>query len=373
MKLIFKSLISAIFLFFICSCENEKDPVAIAGGVLLKVPVSGSDYTLLAQDQANDVATLEWDLANNGSPSVSSYTIEVARSGTNFAEPIIAVLSSDIPPVGTYTWTVGYLNTLLVNNGFGVCETAAVDVRVKSTLGTLESGTFIQYSNVITINVTTYSTALPLLSFATASQDPATAPKLAASSLFTTDYEGYMWLTPGFYKFYQADICNSFESPTIYGDDNSLTFDTLILNGQGYEVLTAAYYLVKANLPTNGTDPLTYSVRPITWNFFGDAKPSFSGGNTPLTYDAASGIWKTTFILSNGYPIKYRSNLNTFILGNFDPTKIGVEYGGSILSYNGGNLLVPGARTVPRVNASYTVTLDLSSPRNYKYSIIANP
>jgi len=377
MKKILK--ISSLFLLLgIISCSDEdRDPVISNNGIALKVPVSGTDYVFTPERAGENALTLVWDRADYGMATQATYAIEIAETGTDFAEPLSAVVATDVLGSNTtYTWKVGYINQLLNDIGFAPCESMSIDVRIKSTLGLNPEKAQIQYSNPLTLSIKPYSLALPLMAFATSAGNAAAAPKVASSGVLKTDYEGYMWLTPGTYKFYTPNECAQFETPTgSYGDNGNGSFDTLVLNaGDGYEITTAGFYLVKAD-----TDPtkLKYSVRLINWNIFGAAKPNFPNANTPLAYNATTKLWETDFVLSNGYDFQFRSNgtgENALVLGGFDATKTGLDFAGSIMSYKGKAIEVPGGpKSVPRVNKRYHIALDLNSPRNYKFSIVENP
>ncbi|HWS61089.1 MAG TPA: SusE domain-containing protein, partial [Flavobacterium sp.] len=174
MKKIIKSAFFAIILISLASCETENDnPVPVANGITLESISPNGPYVLSAEDGDNDVATLTWTKADNGVPTIpSSYVIEIAKSGTNFADPIVASTSStDL----SYKWTEGYLDPILLDNGFIPDEATAIDIRIKSTLG-LGSFPFIQYSNVISTSVTPF--AQPSFAFAKEGDNPADAPKM---------------------------------------------------------------------------------------------------------------------------------------------------------------------------------------------------
>jgi starch-binding outer membrane protein SusE/F len=378
MKRILKTIFFAICLIAFVSCEDDIDPKVSTQGFVLRAVDSASPLVLTPQNNANNVVTLQWDKSDNGGFSaVSTYIVEVAESGTNFAGAVSANAGNNITTADrSYILTVGELNTLINSlPGYQCGQPMDVDIRVKSTLGAGMYNQFVQYSsNVVTVNVTPYSSALPTLAFSATGTIAADTPKLAASSVLNTDYEGYMWLTPGSYKFYQPTSCGDFGSPVVFGDDDSGSFNTLTPNGSGYTVLVAGYYLVKANLSTAGPLAMTYSVRPTTWNLFGAAKQFFPQANSAMTYDQASGLWKVTITLAEGYEFRFRSNSNTFILGKFKDTSVNPsEYAGPILSYNGTDLNVPGAKSSPRTYKSYLVALDLSRPRDYSYTITENP
>lgn len=385
MKFFIKSSIFTLLLLVLGGCENDNDTVAVANGLLLKPLATGDTYVLIPQNN-DDKIVLEWDKANNGVPSVSTYNIELARSGTNFANPIDGVKSTDAAPKLTYTWTVSDLNQLLLANGFNSCESASVDIRVKSTLGG-QTNPLIQYSNVLTITVTPYSNDLPLIAISTDAQNLAQKPKIAAGGVLNKEYEGYMWFEPGVYKLYQPTTCGSYESPVVYGDSGDGVFDTLEIGGDGYEITTAGFYLVKANLQT-----LKYSIRSIKWNFYGTAKQTFPATNVAMTYNATEKVWQSNVAnpvrLAEGYGLKFRSDAGS-VLGIYNASGNNTAlFGGSILTYlatplpvEGGpqalpyvfEVSVPGPKVPIRVIKSYVVKLDLNSPRNYKFSITEVP
>lgn len=364
MKNIFKTIIFAFCLIALGSCEDDPDPVVSANGFSLSSSdAPTSNLTLVPQNDANVVATVKWGNVDNGTGSdVSQYNVEAAQSGTNFANPIILNSGNVIPTENSYAISVKELNMVANNQaGYECGKQMSIDVRVKSTLGKGYYNEFVQYSsNVLTINIMPYSTLLPVMSFSATAPSATTVGNLAASSVLTSDYEGYMWLVPGNYKFYKANGCGTFDNQTVYGD------------AAGYNVTVAGFYLVKANLTTPD-----YSFRAISWNFFGPAKPTFPGANTALTYDQATGLWKTTapVNLGNGYEIQFRSNgvtTSALVLGGYDASKTGDKYAGTAMSYDGVQLIVPGTRS-PRVNTGFMLTLDLTSPRNYKYTITPAP
>ena len=377
---------SLLLLLIIGACTtNDKEPIVSANGLLLNQPATGTNYILTPQTAANDLFTLTWNKSDNGIASTPTYTIQVAKSGTDFANPIEVIASTDILVGETYTVKAGFFNGLLNQIGFTPCGSLNVDVRIKSTLGIVSDNAFIQYSNPVTLQVTPYSLDLPLIAFSASNAISESTPKLAASGILNTDYQGYMYLTPGTYKFYKPNnSCNLFDSTLVYGDDNTAS-GTLIQDGNGYLVVTAGYYLVSANLTASG--PMSYSVRPTTWNLIGSAKTFAPLGNTALTYDQAANVWTgTNLTLGEGFGIKFRSNgsgSNVFVLGQFIPSTVNTpNYAGMQLSYMGNplnaadlalnELVIPGIKT-PRVNHSYNVVLDLSKPRNYTYTITLNP
>ena len=376
MKNFLKTIVFAFLIIAIGSCEEDIDPKVSANGFALRAPDAPGSVVLQPTNDANVVATLNWDKSDNGGmATVSTYKVEVAVSGTNFANAVTANLGNNVTTADrTYVLTVGELNTLVNQLPGYVCGVPMdIDIKVKSTLGAGFYNAFTQYStNAITINVTPYSSALPTLAFSSDGVITDASPKMASSGVLRLDYEGYMYLTPGSYKFYKPDACGNYTTPTVYGVTG---LNTLVANGLGYQVITAGYYLVTADLGTS-----IYSVRPIIWNLYGSGKQTFPAANSPMTYDQAAKVWRITINLANGYGFKFKSNGTALALGKFLPATVNTSnYGGPDLSYvpptgiiTDNELTVPGTKTNPKTYVSYDVVLDLSTPRNYKYTITAH-
>ena len=353
MKNILKTTIFAIILIALGSCETDTHPVAKANGFILSPIVPGGPYVLSPLNGDNDVATFTWTVADNGIETIpSSYVIEIAKAGTNFATPIIASPSATAT---TYLWKEGYLNTILVNNGFLPDVASDIDIRIKATLG-LGSHPFNQYSNVFTTKITPF--AQPSFAFTKAGDNPANAPKLISSSLFTTHCEGYAWLEAGSYKFYTSVQNKYADTNPFYGNNGS---GGLVLNGSAITVATTGFYMIKADI---GTTPTTYSVTASEWGIYGLATPRPTGLNKTMTYNPTTKKLEITILLSGGRAFKFRNSALTSILGGFDATKTGVDYAGTKMSYNGLDIELPGTALT-----NYKVTLDLSTPRAYTYTL----
>lgn len=377
MKNILKKSIFALLLISLGSCtEKDIDPVASPnGGPKLSMSAAPTGGLVLSPASAkNLIAALDWEHSENGIPSQANYTVEIAKSGTSFAAPIAAGTTQN----KFLSWTHEQLNGALDPIIFIPYVASNIDVRVKSSLGN-GANAMVQYSNVITVSVTPYSTALPKLGVPGSHLGiswglPSTAammPQLASSGYGKTNYEGYMTLN-GDFKFLTPLTNGGYNwGPTNWGDDGSFS-GTLQANGGDINI-AAGYYLVKANtgaVTTENPNGLKYSADPITrWDITGSATPLgwpdvVNGYNsTPMTYNATTKKWSITIALTGGNAIKFRANNNWSInLGKFDASKTGNDYGGEDMSYGGGD--IPVATT-----GTYTITLDLSNPRDYKYTI----
>jgi hypothetical protein len=361
MKNILKKSIFALLLISLGSCtEKDIDPVAVAnGGPVLSMSTVPAGGLVLSPANANNlIAALDWEHSENGVPSQANYTVEIAKSGTNFATPIAAGTTNS----KFLSWTHEQLNGFLPEPTFTPYTATNIDIRVKSSLGN-GANALIQYSNVITVNVTPYTNALPKIAVPGNHQgwSPATAPLLAASAYGKTDYEGFVWLD-GDYKFLTPKVDGTFDWGTPdFGDDGSFA-GTLIETGESNcNVGTAGYYYVKANTgAVTGANPngLKYSADPASWAITGAATPN--GWPDPaldhdMTYNSTTKKWQITIALTAG-EFKFRANNGwTLNLG-------GDNNGDGFMDFGGPNLSIATPGT-------YTVILDLSNPRAYTYSV----
>ncbi len=194
--------------------------------------------------------------------------------------------------------------------------------------------------------------------------DPPSAPLLASSSPTTTDYEGFVWLD-GEFKFLAPNDAGEFQWGNVdWGDASGVNgsyTQVLVADGEGNcgtaNAEGTGYYLVKAD-----TDALTYNLTKTNWGVIGNATPTGWDSDTDMVYDASSKVWTVTLDLTqqaapdNG--IKFRANDGWDI-------NIGDNDGDGTMEFGGQNMGVP-------EDGNYTITLDLSNPRAYTYSLVKN-
>lgn len=354
MKNILKITAFAFLLISFASCTDTIDPKVSPNGFTLNALDPTGPFVLSPLDGDNVLTTLTWGPADSGVTTVSpKYTVEIAKAGTNFEKPIVANTPSTAL---TMVWQEGYINAILLDNGFVPDAVADLDVRVKSVLGE-NTNNFVQYSNTVNMKVTPF--AQLFLAFTKVGENPANAPKTKSSSLYTSDCEGYAWLEVGTYRFYTS-VGGVFQSSNPYYGDNGS--GALVLNGAAINVATAGFYMIKADISKS---PTTYSVTASEWGIYGPAKPNPTGVNRKMIYNQTTKKWELTILLNGGKSFKFRNTGSTLILGAFDETKVGSEYAGTVLSYNGKDIFLAGTTAF-----TYTVTLDLNTPRAYTYTLV---
>jgi len=392
MKNIIKTTLFALLISGAFSCENSNDPVVAANGFQLRQDASVVSPTVLTAAAGSDVfGKFEWDRANNGPATVSSYTLQVFdHNDTALANPVeysgngYAISATS----RTVSLTVLEFNTLINALPTYKCSEMDIDLRIKSVLGTNPKDVFVQYSSPINVKVTGFSTKLPIMAFVKDGNTPSTEPRIAASApayTYTTapptDYEGYMYLTAGTYKFYQPDACYDFTSATVYGGSAG----ALNTGGATTSITVAAdgHYLVKANLATN-----TYTISNYTtFGVFGKATRTGLGfdSQVPLTYDSTTKLWSGQVDLLKGRKFKFKSNVWTGSLvvpaapnqpyapgtATTAVTILGKTSVANALQENStsgqGDITTPG--TDDGTRDAYKVELDLSNPRKYTYTL----
>lgn len=352
MNKIYKLLFLSIFIMAFSSCDNEdmeQLTIAPSGSGEITAPQTGSAYILNPEEnQLNTILTLTWNPADYGVPTEITYKIEFAMAGTSFAEPFLAGSTTN-----TYqSWTIGEFNGAAVTAGLAPFVEGELDIRITSSVGSLSSSP--QVSDLITIKVTPFTTALPKIAVPGNHQgwDPPTAPLMAASGFGETDFEGYIWLDGG-YKFLAPDDTGGFFwGNTDWGDDGTFS-GKLAEQDETDCTADAGYYFVKAD-----TDALTYAITAVSWGVIGAATPTGWDSDTDLVYDPVTRTLSVDIDLTAG-PFKFRGNneWGQFDLGTVDED--GHLQGGGDLTFDG-----------PAGN--YHVVLDLSDPRAYTYSVTAN-
>ncbi|RZJ33250.1 MAG: SusF/SusE family outer membrane protein [Flavobacterium sp.] len=358
MKNIFKSLMAFAIIASVSSCSDEQDLkfATPAAEFNILTPQSGDGVVLKPETPTNPALVMTWEAADMGTPTEITYAVQIDKNGDEFANPItLTTTTSNFISVDMQT-----LNGAAISAGLEPFSEAGLDVRVMATVGSM--GSEASYSNVITYLVTPYTTESPKVyvvgnflanSGYGSNWTPADAVPLAASGFGQTDFEGYVYMNEPSIEYKILPTNESFDGD--YGDDGSFT-GTLLQTGESNIAMTGpGYYLVKAN-----TQTLTYSATPQTWGIIGAATPNSWDDETVLTYDPATKKWTGVVNLVPG-EFKFRANHDwNIVTNNFGAGT------GDLLSYGGGNLTFSGTA------GSYTVTLDLSHPREYTYTLTPN-
>jgi len=364
MKNITKSIIALFAVLALsCSVEDVQDRPVIEGidSPVLTAPTAGASYVLKPENAAAQAERFTWKSANYGGDVQVNYVIEMDKKGNEFKTS--KELGSALPSENQVSVSVESMNGAALSLKATPFSPGEFEVRVKAS-----AGTAVMYSNVIGIVITPYTTENPKLWIPGGYQSTSgygtnwthsTAPTLMAPGYGKTDFEGYVYVATaqvgtvdgeGFKLTSQADWAG-----TNYGAGAAGLLST---TGGNFSI-AVGYYLIKAD-----TDPtkLTYSATAMDWGLIGSATAAITGGDgwgndANLTYDKVAKVWKITIDLTAD-KIKFRAN-------DAWDVDLGDTGANGSLEYKGTDISVPTA-------GNYTVTLDLSSPRNYKYTLTKN-
>ncbi|WP_303311091.1 SusE domain-containing protein [Hymenobacter sp. BT730] len=337
---------AAVFLF--SSCEKDEVRVMAQPGNAPTLTASANSVTLVQEDASKNAVTLSWKPGNYGFDAAQTYVIQFDKKDNKFAKPYEYKAGTST----SKTFTVSEINNIMLALGLPTGSEASVEVRVTSNLATNAPSIPVktQVSGTTTLTGTPYLSfiAYPSIQVPGGYQgwSPATAPFLASPNSNDV-YEGYIYMDAA--SEFKYTVGRSWD--VNYGDDG--TGSGLAPNGGNIKTSAPGYYKMNVDLGTK-----KYSVTSTTWAVIGSATAGGWDAETPMTYDAANGVWKVTTTLGAG-ELKFRAN-NAWAINMGDNGANGSP------DYDGSNIVSPGA-------GSYTITLDLSKGAgNYSYSISKN-
>lgn len=371
--------LAIIAVFAFSSCTHDDDVVFTAqpdpDGISFTNTVSDS-YVLTNATKDNLAERFVWNAVEFDAPTTVTYELQ-ASTTADF---------SNITVIGTTPDTnlgvsVADLMGLAAEAGWDNDPTSdapnggPVYFRVRAYAGTDGANGIEQISEPVSLNVmlpetTEEEASLPMIyvtgNFVAASGygsdwTPGDGVPLAASATGKTDYEGFIYMNVDApeYKFLPTN--EGWDGD--YGDagaENGAYTETLLQDGEvnaGTPDGTGGYFWVKAN-----TADLKYSLTETEWGVIGNATPTGWDEDTNMTYDADNKVWTVTLDLTaqeapdNG--IKFRANDGWDI-------NIGDTDADGTMEFGGENIGVP-------ESGNYTITLDLSNPRMYTYTLTKN-
>ncbi len=172
---------------------------------------------------------------------------------------------------------------------------------------------------------------------------PEKSPQIISTIAAPDKLEGYVYMANAANEWKFATQA-SWAGPN-YGDGGSGKLDA---NG-GNIAATAGYYKINAN-----STAMTFTSVKTVWGVIGDATPLSWGDETPLAYSPTRRVWQGVMHLKAA-SMKFRANHDW-----------GLNYGSDKAD---GNLRADGANIPVTEEADYDITLDLSHPNLYTYSL----
>lgn len=361
MKTLRNSILAMLAVFAVsCNIDDVENRPVVQGidAPVLSAPEEGNTYVLSPETADILAERFVWSAANFGEGIIPNYEIQIDDADDNFDTPVVVASANGVTQLAVSHNT---LNSALLSLGASPFVTANFEVRIKAFVG--ES---VLYSNSVEMIISPYTTETPRLwvtgTFQAASGygtdwSGESAPQLKAQAYGDTNFEGYVYLATDETG---ANEGLKFESNAAgtgvkYGMGAAAG---QIADGGGNIHATAGYYQVKVNTGA----ALSYSLTQTTWGVIGNATPGGWDNSTPMTYDATTKKWSVVVALTaqtapdNGW--KFRAN-NAWA----------INMGDTVLNSTDGTLKYDGTNIGVTTPGTYKITLDLSNPRAYTYTV----
>lgn len=351
-----KTLFAAFaMLAMIGGCKRDDLQVTSGSGTAPTLTATNTTLVLSSDNATTEAVAFSWNKADYKYNAAVQYTLQLDKEGNNFAAPKEYAIEAS---AADQKLNVADLNNALALMGLAAGTPTGVEARVKAEL---LANVNTLYSNVVKLTVTTYPIIVvyPSLYVPGAYQGwtPATSSKIA-SIKGDKVYEGYVDFTKA------TDFNFKYTEDTEWrvqygwaGSTNTATYaEGTFANGASGNLFvpSAGYYLLKGNVNNN-----TWSALKTTFGIVGDGTPGGWDNDTDMTFNSATQEWKVTANLLGGKKVKFRANRAWDInYGDNAPAN-------GFLKLNGADIIVP-------ADGSYTVTLNLSNPGNYTYTIVKN-
>lgn len=329
--------------FFLFSCEQELTGPELSTnpeGPALQNPSGGTTYKLTEAMADDTLTTFEWNAADFGVSTATSYTLQMDTS-SSFPNAV-ELGSTNSTSLGVL---VSDLNSKLTSQ-LGVddsTQTYDIHFRIRTVVN---ENVDTLYSEVLTLGITPYIVEInyPEIYVAGGYQgwNPAEAPALYSAN-FDDNYEGYVYMESATeFKFTK-------ERNWAGGDWGAGESEgTISETGGNLSVSEGGYYKINVDV-----GDLTYSMLDTQWGVIGSATSGGWDSDQDMTYQPDQGVWTVTLDLTAD-EMKFRAN-------DAWDLNYGDEGADGTLEAGAGNIPVEEAGT-------YLITLDLSS-YPYTYSL----
>jgi hypothetical protein len=373
--LLTKIILPAAILFVAVGCENEDDgPLFTVQEPSETVGFTNTflgEYLLSPQTKDNIAERLLWNTPSFGGTTAVNFKVE--GSNTNeFNTTDVGYFVADNLNATNYAVSVESLlkvATALDLNGdptSGKEASGTAYLRVTASVGDpTNSNGFSTVSEVKEITITmvevvSQDESIPMLAVAGAYQgwSPGDAPLLAASESGKTDFEGFIHMTAGEFKFVEADDDGVYDwGNTDWGQSKTEANGILDeADEKNVEVSTDGLYYLQVD-----TGLGTYSTTLVNFGVIGEATPTGWSSDTKMTYDATNNVMSLDINLTSGKEYKIRANDDW---GLDFPLQMGPDSDGDgLLDTKDGNFTHSGDTGMHRV------TLDVSTARKYTLTV----
>lgn len=340
-------------------CNEDPTLTVLRNVSFTETPISSTDQIVLHPDNTSDQAlTLTWAPVDYFIAASVTYSVQFAAVGdtTNWGNAVTVLAGEDVL---TKSFTQEELNTISQELEFEADVPSPLVIRVKSYVDRDA------FSAPVVVQLTPYKlfTGFPSLWVPGEYQgwDPSTAPRIASSE-DNGVYEGYINIPEGGESNQFKFTAQPAWEPMAYGDGGAGVLIEANFAGGNFVAPSAGYFYLTADL-----NEMTYTMTKTTWGILGDATPGGWDTDTQLTFDPVENVWKVTADLSNAGSFKFRAN-NAWVMDFGVDAEGNIQYANHpVFGYNPdlSNLTVA-------ESGNYTITLDLSEPGVYNYSLVKN-
>lgn len=317
------------------------------------VTVSADQIVLEESDSSTSVISFSWPEVDYFVAAPVTYSIQFTTAGdaATWANAYEIIAGNDVLSA---EFTGKQLNEIGAELGLEPGVEQQLVCRVKSFVDRAA------YSESEYINLTTYEVFAGYTSLwvpgAYEGWDPSAAPVIV--SVNDDDvFEGYLYFPAGDIKLTAQPAWE----PMAYGDGGDGNLIEANYAGGNFNISEEGYYLVAADLNT-----MKYLLVKMSWGIIGGATPGGWASDTPLTYNPETRKWSVTCDMVASGSFKFRANG----AWQYD---FGLDEEGNMAYCNHPwKAYVDRPQFTVPSDGNYTITLDLSDPGNYKYSIIKN-
>ncbi|RAK69564.1 SusE domain-containing protein [Hymenobacter edaphi] len=294
-----------------------------------------------------------------------TYSLEVAKSGSNFANSTTVDLGTNTT---RDTLTVGEINSALIRAGLTPEVVGQAEVRLRAAYANNMS--IVMSTNALSISATPYSRELYTFGALGA---------LSSGSAFVREttprkYDGYIYVPAApnnTFKFSNTSSTSgtvtgvaSLAPPTTSSTDVVTVNGVMGAAGSGNDITLPGGRVYRIELDLN-TGVNTFKATSVVWGIVGSATTNDGAGwsaSKQMTYNVTTKKWEGTFDLpGTGTNNEYKFRANNDWAINFGDSPSSAPDG--VLDYSGDNIKLVSPGT------GYKVSLDLNDAGNYKYSV----
>lgn len=353
-KIVRIAILLVVLLNIVSCTDNEIQYIAkLPAEGEFKLNASSENIVLLAEGAgARTAITFTWDTLVYGVSTPVIFTLQMDTLNGDFSTPVEE-------QVALNKYELSYSDSILNRKCLNLLKLKGdvehiVKVRLKATMA---FGNMPAYTNVLNIKITPYSIAR-IVSFLYMPGDVSGGWSNFTTKLCARNNDG---LYEGFVKAAQWNNFKfttepTYSSGTVFGSEPNSLYKLSDNPAAQWNIWfdAAGYFLVKADLNTKTWNKTIITSFCVTGDFNG-----WSLTANPMTYNETTKVWTATCNISTiGSGIQ--------IIANGDWA---FKYGDNDGGKNTGELTLKGANIVPTTTGSKKITMNLSNPEKYTYTI----